>query len=247
MSPSGSLFGTETDETVAPGADAPGAEVSDRDAAQLGEGPRRRWPIMLGVVVVALAVVAFLAYRWVQGQLDPPGDPGEEVVFVIDEGLGKAEIADQLAAEGIIENSMVFEVYARIKGAGAWEAGQYTMRLNSSADDVIAILDGGGGEVPFDEVTVPEGFTVFAGAGTPAPGNLVQELATVERFDERDILALLISGELRSAYQPADQPSLEGLLFPDTYRIEEEEDERALVTRMIERFDQVARDLGYDD
>ena len=251
MSGKGKLFdaaepASPTGEEPRPDVVAPDEEASPREANLLDHSPRR-WPVVVGAALVTVLIVLGLAYRWVQQQLDPPGDPGAEVELVIEEGASKADIADQLAAEGIIRNSMVFELYARVQGAGSWEAGQYTMRLDSSADDVLAILDDGGGVAPFDEVTVAEGLSVFAGAGTPRPGPLVEQVAAVDRFNARDTMAALLLGDLRSAYQPANEPSLEGLLFPDTYRLEEDEGVEVLLGRMIERFDDVARDLGYDD
>ena len=155
-----------------------------------------------------------LALRWVQQQLDPPGGPGEEIAIVIPEGASKSQIADQLAVEGVVGNATVFELYARFKGAGNWEAGQYAMRLDSSADDVLAILDDGGGDVPFDQVTVPEGLSVFAGAGVPAAGPLVDQVAGVERFEEVDVLAALLSGDIRSAYQPEGPGQPRGPVVP---------------------------------
>jgi UPF0755 protein len=227
---------------------AAGEEATDREAQLLARPARRRWPLLVGAVLVTVVALRGLAFRWVQQQLDPPGEPGEEIVVVVEDGASKSDIASQLADEGVIANATVFTMYARYKGAGNWEAGQYTMRLDSSASDVLEILGDGGGEIPFEQVTVPEGFTVFAGEGLPAPGPLVDEVtASIERFDTEQIMAILLSGDLRSEYQPEAEGSLEGLLFPDTYRVEEDEDEAALMSRMVERFDQVARDLGYDD
>lgn len=232
------------DATSAP---VPGEEVSDREAELLDSPAPRRWPIIVGAALVTVLAVLGLAYRWVQQQLDPPGEPGQEIAIVIPDGASKSEIADQLASEGVIGHSMVFELYARYKGAGNWEAGEYTMRLDSSADDVLAILDDGGAEIPFEQVTVPEGLSVFAGAGVPAPGPLVEQVAGVERFETDDIMAILLSGDLRSAYLPEGEGNLEGLLFPDTYRVEEDEELRVVLDRMVQRFDQVAGELGYDD
>jgi UPF0755 protein len=246
MTNSGKLFDSDAPPTAGDASSSAEAATA-REAQQLARPPARRWPIVLGATLVTVLVLSGLAYRWVQSQLDPPGHPGGEVAFVIEEGTGKSQIADQLAAEGIIANSTVFEWYARYRGSGSWEAGQYTMRLDSSADDVLAILDDGGGEAPFDRVTVPEGLSVFAGAGEDAPGPLVEAVAEIDGFEEEDAMAILSSGALRSAYQPEGQASLEGLLFPDTYRVEEDEELDALLARMVERFDQVARDLGYDD
>ncbi len=55
------------------------------------------------------------------------------------------------------------------------------------------------------------------------------------------------SGAFRSKYQPPEVTSLEGLLFPETYRLEDGEGAEVLLTRMIETLDAVATELGYDD
>jgi UPF0755 protein len=62
------------------------------------------------------------------------------------------------------------------------------------------------------------------------------------RFDE-----LVRSGAYRSTFQPDGVASLEGLLFPDTYRLEEGDDEEDLLSRMIGTLDGIATELGYAD
>jgi UPF0755 protein len=48
------------------------------------------------------------------------------------------------------------------------------------------------------------------------------------------------SGTIRSKYEPPEVTSLEGLLFPDTYFIGRNEDETAIVRRLVGRFDEIA-------
>jgi UPF0755 protein len=60
-------------------------------------------------------------------------------------------------------------------------------------------------------------------------------------------MELLLDGSLRSQFQPPEVENLEGLLFPDTYRLEEDEGAQVLLTDMVERFDQIATEAGIGD
>jgi UPF0755 protein len=210
---------------------------------------RRRWPAVLAsialLMILAVGAVAFWAFR----QIDPPGDPGDEVALAIPEGSGVGDIADLLAGNGIITNATVFQAYLKVKDEGGdWQAGDYVFRQDMSFDEAIEVLDAGPGEAPFAQVTVPEGYTVFANAGLPAPGTVVQRIVDPEngipRFQQQRIMEILLGGQLRSQYQPPEVANLEGMLFPDTYRVEEEQNVNGLLTEMVQRFDQVATEAG---
>jgi UPF0755 protein len=61
------------------------------------------------------------------------------------------------------------------------------------------------------------------------------DLATLEQ--------LLDSGQVRSVAQPADQPSNEGILFPETYRVAAEADELAVLKQMVAQLDATMAEL----
>ncbi len=235
-------------DTIAP----PEQPITDREARALG-GPRkrRRWPAVLASIAIVLVLVAAAGWWWLGQQIDPPGDPGPEVQLTIEEGTGTSQIAELLASENVVSNATVFRFYVQWKDSGNWQAGVYTFREDSAMDDAIAVLDAGPAAPPFDQVTVPEGFTVFAGAGLPAPGSVVTRLVDAEhgigRFRQQKIMDLLLGGQIRSQYQPDGVGNLEGLLFPDTYRVEAGQGERALLREMVRRFDEVAAEAGLDD
>jgi UPF0755 protein len=62
-----------------------------------------------------------------------------------------------------------------------------------------------------------------------------------------DFLRVAQAGTIRSKYQPADQTSLEGLLFPDTYFIGDKETDEQIVQRLVDRFDEIADKVGLAD
>jgi UPF0755 protein len=114
------------------------------------------------------------------------------------------------------------------QGAGPFQAGSFTFHENSSMGAAITVLQAGPQAPPFLRFTVPEGYTV-----TEIIARLSDPKKGIARFKADRISELLTTGKVPSTYKPANQPSYEGLLFPDTYRVEDGEDELTVLTRMI--------------
>jgi UPF0755 protein len=192
------------------------------------------------VLLVAFAVLAVSAVLWVQRRIDPPGPPGEAVELEIPLGSTTEAIGRLLAEEDVIAHETVWRYYVRWQGAGPFQAGWYEFRQNSHLDDVIAVLDAGPRPPEADRFTVPEGFTV---------DQIVDRLADDERglgLDADTLRGLLDSGEIRSRYQPEDQPNMEGILFPDTYEVTPDIDERAALELMVQQLDQTLAELDVE-
>ena len=188
---------------------------------------------MLAVVTV-LAVVG--GVLWFQRQVDPPGAADREVRVQVPEGSSTQRIAAILDEEGVVRSARVFRLYVKAKGAGPFQAGSYTLPREASLDEVIAALERGP-EVRADRLTIPEGLVLAQVAERVArlPGR------SAERF-----LEVAASGEVRSRYQPQASSSLEGLLLPETYSIDDD-DERAILERMVSAFDDAAAKAGIDE
>lgn len=214
-------------------------EDGDRDYVELRrEAPRGRRVLTVVLGIFAVLVLGLgAAGLWVQRQIDPPGAPGEVRQIEIPKGSTSDDIGRLLAAEGIITSDMVWGWYLRINGGGPFQAGLYELAENSSFGDVIRALEAG--PRPPDErtFTVPEGLTtteILARLADPDKG-LGFDLATMQQ--------LLDSGQVRSAVQPADQPSNEGILFPETYRVAADADELAVLTQMVGLLDRTMTEL----
>ena len=217
------------------------SQVFDDEAPRAAPPPTRRgpgrWLVALAILVVIGLVALAAAWSWVKGRIDPSGPPGDEVAITVPEGASTADIAELLAAEGIVSDARVFRYYVRFGGGASFQAGDYTLRRNSAMGEVVATLDDGP-VIAFDQLTVPEGLTL---------DEVAERVGQVERLSADRFLDLAESGATRSRFQPTDVDSLEGLLFPETYRIDETEDEAALLSRMVELFDQVATEVGLAD
>lgn len=227
-----------------------GREHVDYEVIKRRRGERGTY-LALGVLmtfVVLLVIAALLVARWTREQLDPPGDPGDEVVLALGDGASTGSIGPQLEDAGVISNETFFQWYVRIKGGVEFQAGDYTFRENSAAWDVLDVLEAGPTRVAQRRqvpITLPPGLTI-------------EEMA--ERIDEDrelpfsgdDFQAELVLGDHRSRYAPTPgelgdviEP-FEGLLFPDTYALFETSRPAELIEEQIAAFDDTLDELGYD-
>ncbi|HKN38268.1 MAG TPA: endolytic transglycosylase MltG [Acidimicrobiia bacterium] len=194
----------------------------------------RRGRVVLGVVAVLL-VVGLGGGLWVLRQVDPAGGPGAKVTVDVEPGTSVAGVAARLDAKGVISSARIFRIYLKLTGGiGTVQAGEYELQKNLSMGAARAALKRGP-SIRFEKLTVPEGLTLeqIADRVGAVPGR------SKERF-----LAAARSGGVRSKWQPPGNTSLEGLLFPDTYLATDNEDETAIIRRMVDRFDQVADEVG---
>ncbi len=219
-------------------------EYDDYDNADdADELPKRRGcrnaMIVLVVLLVASMVAAWFGWSWVQGKIDPSGGPGEVVLVEIPEGTSTAAVGQVLADAGVISNATVWDWYTKVRDVGTIQAGKYEMQVNSSFSEAIDAL----GEEPLPPevermVTIPEGLT---------QGQIAARLTDPEHgvpgFTAEGVQAALADPASRSAILPADEPLLEGTLFPETYAVEEGDSEATMIQRMVAQFDEVAADV----
>lgn len=199
---------------------------------------RRRILIGIGVVLAVLVLAAGAAFVWVQGQIDPAGAPGAEIELEVTAGSTTEDIGSLLADNGVITSSLVWNYWTRLGDKGPFQAGLYVFQENSSFDEAVAVLEAGPRPPENVLLTVPEGLTV-----TEIIPRLADPERGIERWSVDELQAALDSGEIRSQFQPADQPSMEGMLLPETYDVEEEADERSFIRRMVTALDETLLSL----
>jgi UPF0755 protein len=194
------------------------------------------------VVLVGLAlfvgVLAFAAVSYVQSKLDPPGEPGAAVQIEVPEGYSVSATGTLLADEGIVSDATIFRYYARYKDFASVDAGLYELQPNSAMWDVLEALAAGPLPPSFTTVTIPEGLRIDEVAA-----RLLDQMPSLDRAELLSALA-----GVETSLRPEGQASLEGLLFPSTYRIEEgdEADEAKIVAQMVSELEAVTAELGYD-
>ncbi|MCU1346246.1 MAG: hypothetical protein JWL70_2512, partial [Acidimicrobiia bacterium] len=185
-------------------------------------------------IVVTLALLAVLSAGgvglWAFRQVNPPGSPGPAVPVVVEQGMTVSELADRLQSEGVVGNATIFRWYADRKGLKL-KPGTYAIPKRESMSAIVKVLSTSLAET-YVKVTFPEGLTV------PQMATLLA--AKVPRMSAAAFLKVASSGQIVSTLAPPGTSSLEGLLFPDTYRIYGNWDEARVVKEMAAQMEQVA-------
>ncbi|MHB8670694.1 MAG: endolytic transglycosylase MltG [Acidimicrobiales bacterium] len=189
--------------------------------------------MLLAAVLSVLVAGGGLGW-WAYREVNPSGGPGAEISVVIPPGSSDARVASLLERAGVISDAGLFRLYLSYEGSGPFRSGTYRLRRHDRFSHVVALLAAGAAVIP-DRIVIPEGFT------------LAQIADRVGRLPGRSaarFLTVATDGEVRSPFQPPGSTSLEGLLFPATYFVSPQEDEAAIMRRMVDAFDQQASDAG---
>jgi UPF0755 protein len=181
------------------------------------------------LTILLLAMMAAGAAAWLV--LAPYG-PSQETFVEITPGAPTTEIARQLESAGIIRSRYAIDVM-RLWKQRTLKAGEYRFDHPAPVTEVYSRI--ARGDVYTIEVTIPEGSSVFdiatrlkqagLGAGQDLVAAQAQNLYLVQDLD------------------PAAK-SLEGYLFPDTYRFSRKATPVLILTTMVKRFRTEAAKLG---
>lgn len=181
---------------------------------------------LLFVLILVLATVA--AYVL----LVLPFGPSRPQLVTIPAGSSVSQIARTLERNGIIRNRYAFDVVARFE-RGTLKAGVYRFDHPSPMLSVYGRLRSG--DVYTIALTIPEGYNIFDIAAAVEKSGLGSRDAflTAEQQD----IALIRDIDPKAA-------SLEGYLFPDTYRLAPNMAPRQILAEMVQHFRQEATTLG---
>ena len=162
------------------------------------------WTALFILLVIAVPFSLLLSYA-----LTPGPDTGEEVAIVyIPKGASVKEIAGLLDEQGLIRYDRRFLLLARIMGRSSkLQAGEFSLQTGQSPVDVIREL---GEARPIEHtITIPEGLNVR---------EIAALLETDGWVDVEVFLRLASDPVFLKKMNLTDVSSLEGYLFPETYR-----------------------------
>jgi len=148
------------------------------------------------------------------------------------------EIARLLQEKGVIRNHYAFQLMARVLGESTnLKAGEYELSPHLSLIEIIDKL--ARGDAVSHWVTIPEGYTLE---------QIARTLAKQRMAEERRFLKLARAGaDVFDGPEWLPRGSLEGYLFPDTYRIKAGASEKAILRAMLATFEEkVVKELSHD-
>ncbi len=180
--------------------------------------------LVLGLV--AAAAVGFYVYL--------PYGPAQETFVDIASGTGTEDMAAQLERAGIVRSRYAFEALRAVHG-GALKAGEYRFDHAAPLTEVYARIRKG--DVYTRTLVIPEGFNIF---------DIAQAVEAAGLGSRADFLAAERKHtDLIAEWSPG-ATSLEGYLFPDTYRFSRHASAETMLATMVKRFGQLASRLGLE-
>ncbi len=199
---------------------------------------RRRLRALTRLVAVLMipAVGLFALNRWYQQQTNHTATGGRKVLLTVKPGWGNGDIADALEHAHVIGHAWVMNVYIRLHAQPDVQAGDYTLQTGMGIKPALAVLHQG---PQATKLTL----RILPGLWLP---EVAQQVAKQLNLDATKFRDLVITGAVRSKYQPPEQQTTEGLLYPDTYFFARDVKEIDVVRRMVQRFDEVADSLDAD-
>jgi UPF0755 protein len=186
--------------------------------------------LMLGVALIAL-VVTCGGYVILNELRAPAAATGDPVEFVVEPGASTAEIAGRLRAEGLIRQPTLFTLLSRRQGLDdKLQAGRFVLSPTMTMSQIVIALQSS--RVEDVQVTLREGLRLEEIAATLEAAGIVaaQPFLEVARDGERFRGQYFLLGRL-----PQDA-TLEGYLFPDTYRFNRDAAPESVVRTMLDRF-----------
>ncbi len=190
-----------------------------------------------GIIAIAALLAAGCVGIWYLRQVNPSGDPGAVEVFKVLPTDTVDSISQRLQGRGLITNARVFRYYVDHNGGLVLTPGDYELRPRDHIGNVMRVLRTPP-SLTYTNVTFPEGFTL-----EKMSQRLSQKLP---RTDSTAFMTAVTDGSIRSPLQPEGATSLEGLLFPDTYRISADETPSHIAQRMIDNMNLVVRQEGVE-
>jgi UPF0755 protein len=159
--------------------------------------------LLLALVLLA-AIAAGLAYVSLGTAYQGFGAP---VILEFPKGTSTQAMADELARSGVIRYSWQFLVARALHSGKRLQAGEYLFSRADTPENIFSRIQRG--DVFFYELVVPEGSNMF---------DIAASLARFNFLKPAEFLRAARSPALIRDLAP-EAPTLEGYLFPSTYRI----------------------------
>jgi len=196
---------------------------------------------LLGLSLLIAGGASFAGYLWYDFSHSHGQSEKIDLTYEVKPGVNFHLISRELQDRRLVKNADFFWLYARILGMiGKVKMGEYALNTQMTPKEILAILISG---KSIDRAfTVAEGLNIFEiaklyelqGFGT------AQEFVSICR--DHNFIKEVLGDKIEIIPK-----SLEGYLFPETYRLTKFTSTRALISQMVHNFQKVFGELFSGD
>jgi UPF0755 protein len=192
-----------------------------------------KW-LLVGLAALLLcgAIAAVGAWHVITQNLEPVAESSEPVIFSVQAGETLKTVASRLEAEGLVRNRHAVEWFGRYHElSNKLRTGEYWVSATETPGEILATLTTG--QVATYELAIPEGFTAAM---------IAQRIEAAELGNAEEFLAWVRSPTSAEAHGVVGA-TLEGYLFPETYRLPKGLSTRETAAVLVNQFLAVWKEL----
>jgi UPF0755 protein len=205
--------------------------------------------LQLGALAVLLLLIGagswvYMSYSSMKRYLDQPAGMMQKAVTVtVPKGATTAKVAEVLAEQKVILDQNRFyqlaryyrywkRIFPQLPGSGQMRAGTYIFPTDLTPVQIFSRLRKGPKRRSI-RITIPEGFNIF---------KIAARLERKEICRKEAFLYLARNKAYASRLVGWETPSVEGYLYPDTYKFHKRTKPDVVIRRMVKRFKQLFSD-----
>jgi UPF0755 protein len=194
---------------------------------------KRALQVFLVTTALGLGAVALLVYKAFTYPDTPGGSARGPVDVQIPKGAGAQHVSELLAEKGLLDKPSIFRLYAGQRGvASRFRAGHYRIDAPATPKQLLETMIRGSAD-ELVSVTVPPGKNLVEVAELfAAAGVLTRDEFLAQAIDPAFVRSLEVPG-----------PTLEGYLFPDTYKFRPHTPAARALVPLVRRHRQVFEEL----
>ena len=178
---------------------------------------------LLSFVAAAALAVTFFTLQFVNSGVSTNTT---EIIFEIPPGTSLTQIALNLQNKGLIRNGKLFLMYSRLKKMNSrLKVGEYSLNQAMTPNVILEVLVSG--KSITRNLTIAEGLSLF---------DIAEILEKSGVGTQKEFFALAYDKDFIKSLLNEDLESLEGYLFPETYKITKYESIKSIVAQMVKRF-----------
>ena len=187
----------------------------------------------MSVTTFLLSIVITIGFFSYQFLMQGTSSDATEVLFDVVPGQSMSTVAANLESQKLIKNAWLFTKYTRFKGANSkLKKGEYALNQSMTPNQILNVVTSG--KSVMRNLTIAEGKNIFD----------IAEILEKNNFGTKaDFLKLATNQEFIQTVLGEKLESLEGYLFPDTYKVTKFDTQKEIVQQMTTHFFNVYKEI----